>query len=32
TGGLDGVAGSRRILAALAGPRVSIGIRRSEAA
>ncbi|WP_269714258.1 MarR family winged helix-turn-helix transcriptional regulator [Caulobacter sp. NIBR2454] len=32
TGGLDGVAGTRRILSALAGPRVSIGIRRSEAA
>ena len=32
TGGLDGVGGARRILAALAGPRVSIGIRRSEAA
>ncbi len=28
TGGLDGVAGGRRILSALAGPRVSIGVRR----
>ena len=29
-GGLDGVAASRRILAALAGPRTGIGIRREE--
>jgi DNA-binding MarR family transcriptional regulator len=30
TGGLDGVAGGRRILAALAGPRVSIGADRAR--
>ena len=31
TGGLDGVAGARRILAALAGPRTGVGLRREEA-
>lgn len=31
TGGLDGVAGARRILAAVAGPRTSVGLRREEA-
>jgi hypothetical protein len=30
TGGLDGVAGARRILAALAGPRTGVGLRREE--
>ncbi|MDB5428948.1 MAG: MarR family transcriptional regulator [Caulobacter sp.] len=30
TGGLDGVAGGRRILAALAGPRVSVGADRAR--
>ena len=30
TGGLDGVAGTRRILAALAGPRTGVGLRREE--
>lgn len=30
TGGLDGVAGARRILAALAGPRMGVGLRREE--
>ena len=32
TGGLDGVAGMRRILSALAGPRIGMGARRGEAA
>ena len=31
TGGLDGVAGTRRILAALAGSRTGVGLRREEA-
>ena len=30
TGGLDGVGGARRILAALAGPRTGVGLRREE--
>lgn len=30
TGGLDGVAGARRILAAMAGSRTGIGLRREE--
>ena len=30
TGGLDGVAGARRILAALAGSRTAVGLRREE--
>ena len=30
TGGLDGVAGARRILAALAGSRTGVGLRREE--
>ncbi len=30
TGGLDGVAGARRILAAMAGPRTGVGLRREE--
>ena len=30
TGGLDGVAGSRRILAALAGPRQGVGLNRRD--
>jgi DNA-binding MarR family transcriptional regulator len=30
TGGLDSVAGARRILAALAGPRTGVGLRREE--
>lgn len=32
TGGLDGVAGMRRILSAMAGPRIGMGARRGEAA
>jgi DNA-binding MarR family transcriptional regulator len=31
TGGLDGVPGARRILAALAGPRQGVGVNRREA-
>ena len=30
TGGLDGVAGARRILAAMAGSRMGVGLRREE--
>lgn len=30
TGGLDGVAGARRILAAMAGSRMNVGLRREE--